>query len=66
MTSARERTRPSNPHCMNNDSVPAALPVQETVTFCVNCGRTGSTASGCTVPGSATTEEQVKASPQTN
>ena len=36
---------PSNPYDVNKDIVPAALPVHGTVTFCINCGRTGHAAS---------------------
>ena len=41
------RTCPPLPHGANHDVFPATLPVQGTVAFCNNCGRTGHSASGC-------------------
>ena len=38
-------TCPSLPHGMNHEVFPASLPVQGTVAFCINCGRTEHSAS---------------------
>ena len=61
MISAGEWTCPSEPHGMNNDVLPEALPAQGPPTLRVNCDCTGHTASECMVPENAATEEQVKA-----
>ena len=58
---AGEWSCPSNSQGMNNDVVPAALPAQAPPTLRVTFDCTGNTASECMVPGSAATEEQVKA-----
>ena len=59
--SAGEWTCPSNPHGMNNDVVPAALPARGLPTLRVNCDCTGHTASECMVPENVATEGQVEA-----
>ena len=43
------------------DIFPATLPVQGTVAFCINCGRTGHSASECMAPENVRQEEQVRA-----
>ena len=51
----------SNPQDMNNDVVPVVLQEHGTTIFCVNCARTGHTASECVVPEKSVTGERVKA-----
>ena len=46
---------------MNHEVFPASLPVQGTVAFCINCGRTEHSASECIAPENMRHEEQVRA-----
>ena len=57
---ASEWTCPTDPQGMNNHFSPVAVPVQGTVAFCNNCGRTGQAASECMVPESLKAEEQMR------
>ena len=54
-------TCPSQPHGMNCEVFPASLPTQGTFAFCINCGRTGHSASECMAPEHMKQEEQVRA-----
>ena len=54
-------TCPSNPHGIHHGVYPATLPVQGTVAFCINIGRTGHSASEFIAPETTTQEEQVRA-----